>query len=70
MAEEIKVGNVIQFDFGGGRKEGTVLRLFDKTIYMSVDFPNQKGKIVKRKIAALNRDKGKTTKKGKGTKKK
>lgn len=69
MAEEMKVGDAIQFDFGKGRKEGTVLRLFDKTVYMSVDFPNQKGKIIKRKIAALNRDKGKTAKKGKGIKK-
>ena len=70
MAEDIKVGDVIQFDFGSGEKEGTVLRLFEKTVYMSVDFPNQKGKIIKRKIADLNQDKGKTAKKGKGTKKK
>ena len=30
--------------------EGTVERVFDKTVYVKADMPHQKGKMVKRKI--------------------
>ena len=57
-AEDVKPGAVVEFDFGKGKKQGTVLRLFQKSVYLSVDFPNHKGKIIKRKIDTLFGEKG------------
>ena len=44
-------GDKVIFTFGKKkeRKEGTVIKLFPKTVYIQADFPNHKGKIVKRK---------------------
>jgi len=47
--------------------EGTVHKIFPKTIYIRVDFPKHKGKIVKRSIMRLQTKetkKKKTAKKG------
>ncbi len=62
-AEDLKVGDVVEFDFGQGTKEGTVVQRFGKSLYLKVDFPNHNGKIIRRKIHDLNREKG--AKKGK-----
>ena len=47
----MELGDKVKFTFGKKKekKEGTVIRLFPKTVYISTDFPNHKGKIVKRK---------------------
>ena len=51
--EDIKVGDRISFPFGKGEKEGEVLRVFQKTVYLKVDFPRHPGKRIKRKIEDL-----------------
>ena len=57
----MKVGDKIKFDFAGKKKEGTVNRLFDNTVYLKVDFEKDKQKTVKRKISQV--DSGKSKKK-------
>jgi hypothetical protein len=65
-AEDLKVGTKISFPFGKGEKEGEVVRVFQKTVYLKVDFPHHPGKRVKRKIDDLTPG----GKKGKNEKKK
>jgi hypothetical protein len=43
-------GDKVMFPFGNGEKEGTVFKIFPKTVYIKVDFVKHKGKIVKRSI--------------------
>jgi hypothetical protein len=62
---EMKVGDRITFPFGKGEKEGTIVRLFQKTVYLKVDFPKHPGKLVRRKVEDL----GPRDKKRKGKKK-
>ena len=57
----MKVGDKIKFDFAGKKKEGTVSRLFDNTVYLKVDFEKDIQKTVKRKISQV--DSGKSKKK-------
>jgi hypothetical protein len=64
----MEVGDKITFSFGKGEKEGTVYKVFPKTIYIKVDFPKHKGKIIKRSILTLNP--GETAKKREAEKKK
>jgi hypothetical protein len=52
--EEMEVGDKITFAFGKGEKEGTVYKVYPKTIYIKVDFPKHKGKIIKRSMIELN----------------
>ena len=52
-AEDVKVGSKITFPFGKGEKEGEVMRVFQKTVYLKVDFPHHPGKRIKRKIEDL-----------------
>jgi len=49
----MNVGDRINFQFGGKEKEGVVVKVFSKTIYLKVDFPRHPGKIVMRKLAEL-----------------
>lgn len=49
----MNVGERIKFQFGGKEKEGVVLKVFPKTIYLKADFPHHPGKIVVRKLAEL-----------------
>lgn len=46
----MKAGDKVKFPFAKKELEGTVDRVFDKTVYVKVDMPRQKGKIIKRKI--------------------
>ena len=57
----MKVGDKIKFDFAGKKKEGTVQKVFTKTVYLKVDFDKDKQKTVKRKISQI--DSGKSKKK-------
>lgn len=50
---ELKVGDRITFPFGKGEKEGVVDRIFQKNVYLRVDFPRHPGKLVRRKIDDL-----------------
>jgi hypothetical protein len=52
--EKMEVGDKITFPFGKGDKEGIVYKIFPKTVYIKVDFPNHKGKIIKRSLVAFN----------------
>ena len=64
--QELKVGDRITFPFGKSEKEGVVTRLFQKTVYLRVDFPKHPGKIVRRKLDELgpnNKDRKKKKKK-------
>jgi hypothetical protein len=49
----MNVGDRIKFSFGGTEKEGLVVRVFPKKVYLRVDFPKQAGKIVIRSLAEL-----------------
>ena len=46
----MNVGDKITFPFGKDEKEGTVVKIFPKTVYIRVDFAKHKGKIIKRSI--------------------
>ena len=43
-------GDTITFPFGKGEKEGIIYQVFPTTVYIKVDFPKHKGKIIKRSI--------------------
>ncbi len=49
----MKAGDRITFQFGGKEKEGLVIKIFEKSVYLKVDFPHHPGKIVIRKLAEL-----------------
>ncbi len=46
----MQIGDKVSFSFAKGQKEGKIEKLFEKTVYIRVDFPNHKNKLVKRKI--------------------
>lgn len=46
----MKSGDSVRFTFAKKEMEGTVQRVFAKTVYIKADMPHQKGKIIKRKI--------------------
>lgn len=47
----MEIGDKVKIKFGkkSEEKEGIIVKLFPKTVYLKVDFPNQKGKILRRK---------------------
>jgi hypothetical protein len=51
----MKAGDKAKFTFGKAKKEmeGQVERAFEKTVYIRVDFPKHKGKIVKRRVSEI-----------------
>ena len=57
----MKAGDKIKIDFAGKKKDATVDKVFDKTVYLKVDFEKDKQKTVKRKLS--NIDSGKSKKK-------
>ena len=58
----MKVGDKIKFNFAGKKKEGTVTKLFDKSVYLKVDFDKDKQKTVKRKLSEIDGSKAKKKK--------
>ncbi len=46
----MKQGDKVKFTFAKKEMEGTVQKLFGKSVYIKADFPKDKGKILKRKI--------------------
>ncbi len=49
----MNIGDRITFPFGGKEKEGVVVKIFPKTVYLKSDFPRHPGKIVIRTLAEL-----------------
>ncbi len=49
----MEVGERVKFSFGGEEKEGVVVKIFPKKVYLRVDFPKHKGKLIVRSLAAL-----------------
>ena len=50
----MKVGDKVKFNFAGKKKEGIVNKLFDKSVYLKVDFDKDKQKTVKRKLSEID----------------
>jgi len=46
----VKVGDKVRFTFAKKEMEGTVQKLFEKSVYVKADFPKDKGKVVRRKV--------------------
>ena len=55
----MKAGDKIKIDFAGKKKDATVDKVFDKTVYLKVDFDKDKKKTVKRKLSQIDGGKGK-----------
>ena len=53
----MKVGDKIKIDFAGKKKEALVFKLFQNSVYLKVDFRNDKAKIVKRKLSKIENKK-------------
>lgn len=57
----MEVGDTVKFQFGRDKakksptyKEGTIIRLFEKTVYIQSDFPKHKGKLIRRKRSQIS----------------
>ena len=52
----MEIGDTVKFKFGKNKeeKQGTVVRMFTKTVYLRADFPKHKGKLIKRKKYQLS----------------
>jgi hypothetical protein len=46
----MEVGERVTIPFASGEKEGEVLRICEKKVYLKVDFPRHPGKIIKRAL--------------------
>jgi hypothetical protein len=46
----MNIGDKVKFTFAKKEMEGTVQKVFPKTVHLKVDFPKGKGKTVIRKI--------------------
>ena len=55
----MKAGDKIKIDFAGKKKDATVDKVFDKTVYLKVDFDKDKQKTVKRKLSQVGGGKSK-----------
>ena len=55
----MKAGDKIKIDFAGKKKDATVDKLFDNTVYLKVDFDKDKQKTVKRKLSQIDGGKSK-----------
>ena len=53
----MKAGDKIKIDFAGKKKDALVSKLFPSSVYLKVDFENDKGKLVKRKLSQIENKK-------------
>ena len=53
----MKAGDKIKIDFAGKKKDALVFKLFSSSVYLKVDFENDKGKIVQRKLSQVENKK-------------
>jgi hypothetical protein len=51
--QDMNIGERIKFSFGGKEKEGMVVKIFPKKVYLKVDFPKHPGKTIVRSLAEL-----------------
>ena len=58
----MKAGDKIKIDFAGKKKDALVFKLFPSSVYLKVDFENDKGKIVKRKLNQIESKKSTSNK--------
>ena len=58
----MKVGDKIEIDFAGKKKDALVFKLFSSSVYLKVDFENDKGKILKRKLSQIENKKSTSNK--------
>jgi hypothetical protein len=49
----MNVGDKVVVPFGTGTKEGQVVRLNEKGVWVKVDFPRHPGKLIRRKVHQL-----------------
>ena len=53
----MKAGDKIKIDFAGKKKDALVFKLFPSSVCLKVDFKNDKGKLVKRKLSKIENKK-------------
>ena len=53
----MKAGDKIKIDFAGKKKDALVFKIFSSSVYLKVDFENDKEKIVKRKLSQVGNKK-------------
>ena len=53
----MKAGDKIKIDFAGKKKDALVFKVFPRSVYLKVDFENDKEKIVKRKLSQIENKK-------------
>ena len=58
----MKVGDKIKIDFAGKKKDALVFKLFPSSVYLKVDFENDTGKILKRKLSQIENKKSTSNK--------
>ena len=58
----MKAGDKIKIDFAGKKKDALIFKLFSSSAYLKVDFENDKGKIVKRKLSQIENKKSTSNK--------
>ena len=58
----MKAGEKLKIDFAGKKKDALVFKLFPSSVYLKVDFENDKGKIVKRKLSQIENKKSTSNK--------
>ncbi len=59
----MNLGDKVSLPFGKGTKDGVVVRIFDKSVWLKVDFPRHPGKLVRRKQSQLQASAGKSRRK-------
>ncbi len=59
----MEVGDKITFPFGKEEKEGVVVRIEQKNVYLRVDFPRHPAKLIRRKLHELEGGQKKEAKK-------
>lgn len=59
----MNVGEKLSIPFGNGTKEGTVVKVCEKSVWLRVDFPRHQGKLVRRRLSDLNSEKSTSGKK-------
>jgi len=51
----MQVGDKITIPFGSGTKEGVVVKVCEKNVWLRVDFPRHPGKLIRRKLSDLEK---------------
>lgn len=49
----MNLGDKVTIPFGKSQKEGTIVRMYEKNVWVKVDFPRHPGKLIRRKLSDL-----------------